>query len=209
MPPPSPPRQVAPPADAVDASPLLGHPVADHLLRSRRFLRQPVPPLHGTAARLLRRASGRQMSLREPSMQVRENAAEQLENRQNDWAYSEPIVVLDILWNLALVGAALSILILSVGESPDVPLRLWIVGYVFQCVFHMVCVVVEYARRRREIGYAGLERSRGWGSGDLSPYLNSSSVSGSEEGDSEDYVTGTEQHHDDEETRFLQYSQDI
>lgn len=142
-------------------------------------------------------------------MQVRENAAEQLENRQSDWAYSKPIVVLDILWNLALVGAAFSILILSVDESPDVPLRLWIVGYVFQCVFHMVCVVVEYVRRRRETEYARLERSGGWGSGDLSPYLNSSSVSGSEEGDSEDYVTETEQHHDDEETRFLQCPHDF
>ncbi|PKI48825.1 hypothetical protein CRG98_030763 [Punica granatum] len=199
MPPSSPPRPVASLADAVDTSPLLGHSVADHLLRSRRFLRRPVPPLQGTAARLLRRASGRQMSLRETSVQVRENAAEQLENRQSDWAYSKPVVVLDILWNLALVVAAFSIMILSADESPDVPLRLWIVGYMVQCLFHMGCVLVEYMRRRREMDYAGSERSGGWGSGDLSAYLNSGSVLGSEESDSEDYVT--EQHHDDEQTR--------
>ncbi|KAK4795375.1 hypothetical protein SAY86_013369 [Trapa natans] len=205
MPPSSPPRPVASIADAVDASPLLGHSVADNLLRSRRFLRQPVPPLGGTAARLLRRASGRRMSLREPSMQVRENAAEQLENRQSDWAYSKPIVVLDILWNLVLVGAAFSILVLSADEIPDVPLRLWIVGYVFQCVFHMACVIVEYTRRQREMEYEGLERNRGWGSGDLNPYSNSNSVSGSEEGDSEDYTTETNQHHDDEETSVTKH----
>ncbi|KAG9451674.1 hypothetical protein H6P81_004578 [Aristolochia fimbriata] len=39
----------------------------------------------------------------EPSMRLRETAAEQLEKRQSDWAYSRPVVVLDIVWNLAFV----------------------------------------------------------------------------------------------------------
>ncbi|MBA0611544.1 hypothetical protein Godav_012221 [Gossypium davidsonii] len=87
--------------------------------------------------------------MREPSMLVRETAAEQLEERQSDWAYSKPVVVLDIIWNLAFVVVAVGVLILSRNESPDMPLRLWIIGYAFQCFLHIVCVCVEYRRRRR------------------------------------------------------------
>ncbi|CAL9178193.1 E3 ubiquitin-protein ligase At1g63170-like isoform X2 [Musa acuminata AAA Group] len=101
-----------------------------------------------SAAWFLRRASGRRM-MREPSMMVRETAAEHLEERQNDWAYSKPVVFLDILWNLAFVGVAVGVLILSRDETPSMPLRLWIVGYAFQCLLHMVCVCIEYRRRHR------------------------------------------------------------
>ncbi|KAK9003556.1 hypothetical protein V6N11_084198 [Hibiscus sabdariffa] len=100
------------------------------------------------AARFLRRASSRRM-MREPSMLVRETAAEQLEERQSDWAYSKPVVILDIIWNLAFVVVAIGVLVLSRDERPDMPLRLWIIGYAFQCFLHMVCVCVEYKRRRR------------------------------------------------------------
>ncbi|XP_031251751.1 E3 ubiquitin-protein ligase At1g12760-like isoform X1 [Pistacia vera] len=100
------------------------------------------------AARFLRRASSRRM-MREPSMVVRETAAEQLEERQSDWAYSKPVVVLDIIWNLAFVAVAVTVLVLSRDENPNMPLRLWIVGYALQCILHMVCVCVEYKRRRR------------------------------------------------------------
>lgn len=133
-------------------------------------------------------------------MQVRDNAAEQLENRQSDWAYSKPIVVLDILWNFALVGVALHVLVLSAAESPDVPLRFWILGYVLQCSFHIVCVMVEFMRRRREMEYA--ESARNWGNtGDLGSFLNSSSGS---EGDFEEYAA--EPHREDDETRYLSLS---
>lgn len=67
--------------------------------------------------------------MREPSMLVRESAAEQLEERQSDWAYSKPVVVLDFVWNLAFVA------------EPNTPLRVWIIGYGLQCVMHMVCVL--------------------------------------------------------------------
>lgn len=87
--------------------------------------------------------------MREPSMLVRETAAEQLEERQSDWAYSKPVVVLDIIWNFAFVVVAATVLVLSRNEVPSMPLRLWIVGYALQCVLHMVCVCVEYRRRRR------------------------------------------------------------
>lgn len=100
------------------------------------------------AARFLSRASsGRAM--REPSMVVREAAAEQLEERQSDWAYSKPVVVLDIVWNLAFVSVATAVLVMSRNEHPIMPLRVWISGYAVQCVLHMVCVCVEYRRRNR------------------------------------------------------------
>nr|VDD29192.1 unnamed protein product [Brassica oleracea] len=103
------------------------------------------------AARLLRHASSgrRRMTtmMREPSMLVRESAAEQLEERQSDWAYSKPVVVLDFVWNLAFIAVAAAVLVLSSVEKPNTPLRAWTVGYGLQCVVHMVCVCVEYRRR--------------------------------------------------------------
>ncbi|WZZ50542.1 hypothetical protein YC2023_050649 [Brassica napus] len=91
------------------------------------------------AARLLSRASsGGGCAMREPSMVVREVAAEQLEERQSDWAYSKPIVVLDIVWNLAFVSVAGAILVMARNEHPIMPLR------------GMRCsVLVEYRRRNR------------------------------------------------------------
>lgn len=86
--------------------------------------------------------------MREPSMLVRETAAEQLEERQSDWAYSKPVVFLDILWNLAFVAIGVAVLILSRDERPNMPLRVWVVGYGVQCGLHMACVCVEYRRRR-------------------------------------------------------------
>lgn len=136
------------PADA--AAPLLG---ARGDEGGRRFgLR---PSLRG-AARFLRRASSRRM-MREPSMMVRETAAEQLEERRSDWAYSRPVVVLDILWNLAFVTVAIAVLIMSRDETPAMPLRLWIAGYALQCVLHMVCVCIEYKRRHQVPGESAFE----------------------------------------------------
>uniref|UniRef100_A0A1J3JIW0 RING-type E3 ubiquitin transferase n=1 Tax=Noccaea caerulescens TaxID=107243 RepID=A0A1J3JIW0_NOCCA len=100
------------------------------------------------AARFLSRASSGRV-MREPSMVVREAAAEQLEERQSDWAYSKPVVVLDIVWNLAFVSVATAVLVMSRNEHPIMPLRVWLCGYALQCVLHMVCVCVEYRRRNR------------------------------------------------------------
>ncbi|KAG6499193.1 hypothetical protein ZIOFF_038949 [Zingiber officinale] len=113
-------------------------------------------------ARFLRRASGRHM-MREPSMMVRETAAAHLEERQSDWAYSKPVVLLDILWNLAFVGVGVGVLVKSNDETPSMPLRLWIVGYALQCILHMVCVCIEYRRRQIPEG-AHLDEEEG-GSG--------------------------------------------
>ncbi|KAK8578721.1 hypothetical protein V6N13_142002 [Hibiscus sabdariffa] len=107
------------------------------------------------AARFMRRATSSR-TMREPSMLVRETAAEQLEERQSDWAYSKPVVALDIFWNFVFVAAAVGVLVLSRDEKPNMPLRVWIIGYASLCLLHMVCVRVEYRRRRRRqrMGYS-------------------------------------------------------
>uniref|UniRef100_A0A803M3F5 RING-type E3 ubiquitin transferase n=1 Tax=Chenopodium quinoa TaxID=63459 RepID=A0A803M3F5_CHEQI len=130
------------------------------------------------AARFLRRANSRRM-ISEQSVMVRESAAQQIEERQSDWAYSTPIVVLDLLWNTIFVFVAIAIMILSGDEKTQVPLRLWLVGYGFQCILHMVCVCVEYKRRR--------EISRPW---------SNSSSSASLEGDSMEFY---DEHQQDED----------
>ncbi|XP_050203286.1 E3 ubiquitin-protein ligase At1g63170 [Mercurialis annua] len=181
---------LSPNSESMDTSPLLNHAISDHLLRSRRLLRRQPPPLRDAAARILRQASSRRMMLREPSMRVRENAAEQLEERQSDWAYSKPIIVLDVLWNLSFIGIAAGVLCLSVEEEPRVPLRLWIIGYGLQCVFHIGCVLYEYKRRIH--GDGGSNNARVEGSGD------SSSLSESDGGDSAGDYGGEQRGNDDE-----------
>uniref|UniRef100_A0A6N2LNS4 RING-type E3 ubiquitin transferase n=1 Tax=Salix viminalis TaxID=40686 RepID=A0A6N2LNS4_SALVM len=135
-------------SDAMDSSPLLTHSIANHLLRSRRLLRRP-PQFRGAAARILRRASSRRMMLREPSVRVRENAAEQLEERQSDWGYSKPIVVIDVLWNLAIVIIAVGVLGLSLDEKPRVPFRAWIVAVAKRVesamtTFSIICWIIGF-----------------------------------------------------------------
>ncbi|KAK9757987.1 hypothetical protein RND81_01G198800 [Saponaria officinalis] len=105
------------------------------------------------AVSFLRRANSRQM-ISEQSVRVRESAAQQIEERQSDWAYSTPIVILDLLWNTMFVISAIVVMILSRDEITEVPLRLWLVGYGVQCILHMSCVCVEY-RRRREVVSGG------------------------------------------------------
>ncbi|KAH0868694.1 LOW QUALITY PROTEIN: hypothetical protein HID58_075716 [Brassica napus] len=95
----------------------------------------------------------RRAAMREPSMVGgHRGEAERLgllEERQNDWGYSKPIVVLDIVWNLAFVSVAGAIMVMARNEHPIMPPRVWLLGYALQCVLHMVCVLVEYRRRNR------------------------------------------------------------
>ncbi|XP_024541036.1 E3 ubiquitin-protein ligase At4g11680 [Selaginella moellendorffii] len=130
-------------------APLLGSNGAINADSSRSLAPGHRRAVHG-AARYLRQATGRR-PMREPSMLVRQTAAEQLEERQSDWAYSRPVVVLDLMWNLAFVVVAVAVLVNSKEERPETPLRVWIVGYAVQCLVHMVCVCSEYRRRRRRI----------------------------------------------------------
>lgn len=117
-----------------------------------------------TLALLLGRAAGR----RGPSFLVRETAARELEERRADWGYSRPVVAVDMLWNMAFVVASVVMLILTVDEKPNVPIRLWIGGYALQCFMHVVLVWLEYRRRRMVSRSASMrgERSRHGGGGD-------------------------------------------
>ncbi|KAK3126963.1 hypothetical protein QOZ80_7AG0566080 [Eleusine coracana subsp. coracana] len=109
------------------------------------------------AARFIRRTGSRRL-MREPSVAVRETAAEHLEERQTDWAYSKPVVVLDVLWNLAFVAVAAAVLAASLNEQPSVPLRAWLAGYVIQCLLHVLCVAIEYKRRQEATERGGMDQ---------------------------------------------------
>nr|CAB3487967.1 unnamed protein product [Digitaria exilis] len=142
------PRSPSPRADAsLDSAPLLGGAAGGGSRRRGGALRR--PSLRG-AARLLRRGGRRAM--REPSVLVREAAAEHLEERQADWAYSRPVVALDLLWNLAFITVAAVVLVLSRDEESPMPLRTWVAGYALQCVVHMVCVAIEFRMRHGQRG---------------------------------------------------------
>ncbi|KAK2372153.1 Zinc finger, C3HC4 type (RING finger) family protein [Trifolium repens] len=179
--------------DIVDSTPFLPNSTgsSDEINSGRRIVRRQRLL---QAARFLRQASGRRM-MREPSVVVREAAAEQLEERQSDWAYSKPVVILDIVWNSAFVVVSATALFLSRNESPEMPLRLWIAGYVLQCVLHMVCVCFEYRRRRRyqrsssSNAVAGSDRVGGVSSGNLSSGSRDGSRSVSGSGSSSSYVS--------------------
>ncbi|XP_074309324.1 E3 ubiquitin protein ligase RIE1 isoform X2 [Silene latifolia] len=106
-------------------------------------------PQTTTLALLLGRAAGR----RGPSMMVRETAARELEERRADWGYSKPVVAVDMLWNMVFVVVSVVMLFCTVGEKPNVPVRVWVGGYAVQCLVHVVLVWSEYRRRsrRREV----------------------------------------------------------
>ncbi|KAF8398169.1 hypothetical protein HHK36_017095 [Tetracentron sinense] len=80
-------------------------------------------------------------------MRDQETAALQLEERQADWGYSKPVVVLDLIWNLAFVLVSAVVLLSTVRERPSTPLRVWIGGYALQCFLHVGFVYLEYQRR--------------------------------------------------------------
>ncbi|XP_042017679.1 E3 ubiquitin-protein ligase At1g12760-like isoform X1 [Salvia splendens] len=180
-------RADSPSPAAVDTTPLL----SDQIFRSHRR-----PPSLRGAANFLRRASSRSRAMREPSVRVREAAADQIEERQSDWAYSKPIVILDLIWNISFVVVSISVLIVSRNETPSMPLRLWTVGYALQCLLHAVCVCWEYKKR-----YSGqnLEGGDGAQLGHTRNYSNSSS--GSDDVESGGYFSDHRQ--SDDEASFL------
>ncbi|KAL1549897.1 E3 ubiquitin-protein ligase-like protein [Salvia divinorum] len=183
----------SPSSPTADTTPLLG----DQSPSNRsRFLGR-TPSIRG-AARFLRRASSRGRSMRESSVRVREAAAEQIEERQSDWAYSKPIVILDLVWNLAFVIVSISVLIMSHDERPSMPLRLWIVGYALQCVLHMICVCAEYMKRYSQPNSEGSERGR-----DTYSRNYSNSSSGSDDVESGGYASERQQ--SDDETSIAKH----
>ncbi|XP_062111889.1 E3 ubiquitin-protein ligase At4g11680-like [Humulus lupulus] len=77
-------------------------------------------------------------------------------------SYSKPILVLDVIWNLAFVLVSLVVLLSTFKEKPSTPLRAWICGYSLQCVLHVGFVYFEYRRRGFAdlLGFGGLSLSR-------------------------------------------------
>lgn len=59
-------------------------------------------------------------------------------------AYSRPVLVLDMVWNLAFVVVAAGVLLSTLRERPSTPLRLWLCGYAVECLLHMAFVYSEY-----------------------------------------------------------------
>lgn len=140
--------QIVSTSDAsMDSSPLLAS--STESINGSDTAERPSLTRRGRISRvfnLIRRRSGRSL-MREPSVLVRETAAEQLEERQSEWAYSRPVVILDLIWNLIFVMVAFVVLLLSTEETPSNPLRIWVLGYAAQCCIHITCVWVEYRRR--------------------------------------------------------------
>ncbi|GAB2246436.1 hypothetical protein Droror1_Dr00001929 [Drosera rotundifolia] len=91
------------------------------------------------ASRFLRQTTTSRRLMREHSMLVREAAAAQFEERQTEWVYSRPVVVMDVLWNLGFVVVAAVVLGLSWDEKPGVPVWVWVAGYGVLCGLHVGC----------------------------------------------------------------------
>ncbi|KAK1437688.1 hypothetical protein QVD17_03484 [Tagetes erecta] len=117
------------------------------LLTPRQYTTEGGRVTPNALALLLNRASGRHG----PSMLVRETAARQLEASRADWGYSKPIVAVDITWNLSFVLVSIVMMIFTLKEKPNVPIRVWICGYSVQCAVHVVLVWLEYRRRNRRV----------------------------------------------------------
>eukprot|EP00250_Pteridium_aquilinum_P013186 c21186_g4_i1 orf=1-408(-) len=129
--------QIVPISDAsMDSSPLLASSAEPP--NGSDATEMPSTTRRGNISRvfnLIRRRSGRRL-MREPSVLVRETAAEHLEERQSEWAYSRPVVILDLIWNLVFVIVAIVVLAMSIQEKPSNPLRIWVLGYAAQCCIH-------------------------------------------------------------------------
>ncbi|KAF5186097.1 E3 ubiquitin-protein ligase family [Thalictrum thalictroides] len=84
--------------------------------------------------------------MREPSSLLQHNNSSTLqsEDNHNDWAYSKPVIVVDVLWNLAFVLVSLILLLSTLKERPSTPLRFWIAGYALQCLLHVGFVYLEH-----------------------------------------------------------------
>ncbi|KAI4300948.1 hypothetical protein L6164_034273 [Bauhinia variegata] len=81
-------------------------------------------------------------------------------------SYSKPILVLDLVWNLAFVLVVAGVLLSTLNERPSTPLRLWLCGYAYVCILHMGFVYFEYRRRTNDYHAAemGLSSSQRWNS---------------------------------------------
>lgn len=91
------------------------------------------------------------------STAVRQAAAHHLEERRTNWAYSRPVVALDVALNLSFAASAAAVLCATTHERPVTPVRVWISVYALQCLAHVWLVWREYRWRQRSGGERGLE----------------------------------------------------
>ncbi|XP_026415697.1 E3 ubiquitin protein ligase RIE1-like isoform X1 [Papaver somniferum] len=130
-------------------------PLLHQLIRSSRRTNNPTTPSTPSYNRsrfslLFSRATNRSRIISEPSSMFRRDSTSSvgLDGQQNDnWGYSKPVVILDVIWNLAFVLVSSVVLSSTISENPSTPLRVWIVGYAIQCLFHVGFVYFEYQRR--------------------------------------------------------------
>ncbi|KAF6163865.1 hypothetical protein GIB67_024720 [Kingdonia uniflora] len=105
------------------------------------------------------RPSNRHSHLMNCAMLVREISTFSFEDLQTDWSYyySNPVFVLDVIWNLAFVFVSTLVLSSTPKENPSTPLRIWISGYAFQCLLHVGFVCFVYRLRNSSNGGHGYE----------------------------------------------------
>ncbi|GKV29005.1 hypothetical protein SLEP1_g37988 [Rubroshorea leprosula] len=74
------------------------------------------------------------------------------------YSYSKAVMVLDLIWNMSFVVVSVLVLLSAIRERPSTPLRAWLSGYAFQCVFHVAFVFLECRSKDRSdlAGEAGL-----------------------------------------------------
>ncbi|KAG8649087.1 hypothetical protein MANES_08G066900v8 [Manihot esculenta] len=70
-------------------------------------------------------------------------------NSNNNYYFSKPIMVLDLIWNLAFVAVSVAVLFSASKEKPSTPLRIWVSGYSLQCLLHVAFVYFQHQNRRR------------------------------------------------------------
>ncbi|KAM0047939.1 hypothetical protein Hdeb2414_s0008g00268851 [Helianthus debilis subsp. tardiflorus] len=85
------------------------------------------------------------------SLIVSQTVALQMEDYREAWGYSFPVVVIETLWNLAFVVVSLATLFWIAREEANLLLRVWICGYVMQCVVNVVVLLLVYKRRNRRV----------------------------------------------------------
>ncbi|KAJ8770386.1 hypothetical protein K2173_015000 [Erythroxylum novogranatense] len=66
--------------------------------------------------------------------------------------YSRPVMVLDVLFNMAFVVVSVMVLLSSFKETPSTPLRIWVSGYAFYCFLHVGFVCFDHGTRRMRQG---------------------------------------------------------
>ncbi|ONK54787.1 uncharacterized protein A4U43_UnF11330 [Asparagus officinalis] len=70
--------------------------------------------------------------------------------RTADWAHSRRRGRSTSSWNSPFAVVSAVMIAVTLTERPNVPVRIWVVGYAVQCVVHVVLVWAEFRRRRRE-----------------------------------------------------------